>query len=1028
MAVSNYPPLKTPVSQTQWRYTATGGETTLSGNSQNGQPLSYTINQEELYLNGVMLVRNVDYTASTGSTITGLLPLSAGDFVQITTFSNSPIATLPANAITGLITNSQLSNPSVTIGSSSVSLGSAMTTITGTTIDGNVNEIRLKRGTTAARPATATIGNLYFNTELDTLQEYTSTGWRAVYTAGPTVLNIAPTTAAVTGTLITINGLNFASGATVSFIGTDNTVRAATTTTFVNTTQITATTPALPVVYEPYSVKVTNLDNQYFTFSAALDAGAVPSWTTGGGNISTVKEFSNIGTSVVATDVDGQSLTYTGSSLPAWLTITSGGSITGLAPSVTGDTTFAFDVVASDGVNTTTRTFWVVIQDTPTDAQINYVTLLIHGDALNNKVNNVFVDSSTNAFSPTLTGSPYQGSFNPYMKNWSVYINGSTDWLTSSSTAINNFGTGDFSVEAWIYPALMTEAYGTIGFATTTGGFLLNLTGSIGSLPSGIAINAYGTGPSGWQVQSYAFASKWYHVAYTRTGTTGRLFVNGTQIATGSDSVSYTGTSCVIGSIGGGQRYAGHISNVRIVKGNSVYTTAFTPSTIPLTASVAGGTVSALMLQGPNAKDSATSPATYVASGSPRFTRFSPFSPAIVNPTTASGAYTAGTQGGSGYFDGSSWVQFGTTAANFMSTGSSSGITTTLQAWVYPTAFSTPGGSAWLFPSVYSKGAVYINWGVRNGALRLYWYDGGYKNLDSASTNDVPLNQWTHIMTTINGTTITHYINGVQSAQASTFTGVNTGSLNGADSIGYNNASDYWNGYISDFMLSNTVRSVPSLVAPSTSDANTKLNVKFDNAGVFDSSGVTNMKLIGNAKISTSISKFGGSSIYLDGTNSIAATSSKLQELSMGSGDFTIEFQMYPNSISTQTIFSQLTTDNSLDPHIYMTASGLFYFTGGASRITGSALTAGQWYHIAVSRNAGTTRMFVNGTQVGSSYTDSNNYVSPARVMLGQYMTAEGTYATASWANCYIDEFRMTKGYSRYTANFTAPTSAFAEI
>jgi hypothetical protein len=662
-----------------------------------------------------------------------------------------------------------------------------------------------------------------------------------------------------------------------------------------------------------------------------------------------------------------------------------------------------------------------------TDPQFDYVSTLIHGDATNNKTNNTFIDSSPNNFSPTVTGTPYQGSFNPYIKNWSAYFNGSTDWLTSISTTVNNFGTGDFTVEAWIFPEIMSGTYGTVLSGTTTGSFLFNLTGGTGSLPTGVAINAFGTAPTGWQVQSFAFKSDWYHIAYSRVASVGRIFINGVQIATGADSTNYAGTQFNIASAAGGQKYTGYVSNVRIFKGGAIYTSSFTPSTTPLTTSTGiSGQVSLLTLQGPNQKDNSMTSVTFSISGTPRFTRFSPFSPSLGSNSSVSGEYNTSRMGGSCFLDGASTVQFGSTAQNFITTGSTTGIQATYQAWVYPTAYNT-GGNPWNFSSIVSKGAVYLNWGVRNGSLRFYWYDGTAKNFDSASTSDIPLNQWTHVMTTVSGTTITHYINGVQNAQSSTFTGVQAAGINGTDYIGFEPAGTYFTGHLSDVMVSNCIRPIPSLTEPSTADTLTRLNARFDNAGVFDTSCNANYRLIGNAKISTTQSRFGGSSMSFDGTNSIVTTN-RTNELSMGAGDFTIEFWLYPNVASTQTIFSSLTTASTLDPHIYMDFANLYYYTSGANRISGAVSWTTRWYHIALSRVSGVTRLFVDGVQIGSNYTDTNSYVSPARINIAQYMGSEGTFVNSSWGNFFMDDLRITKGHGRYSSNFGIPSAPALNI
>ena len=67
----------------RWRKTMAGGETSLSGNDDSSLPLAYTPGYEQLYINGVLQVRGQDYTATTGTTVTGLTALVANDVVEI---------------------------------------------------------------------------------------------------------------------------------------------------------------------------------------------------------------------------------------------------------------------------------------------------------------------------------------------------------------------------------------------------------------------------------------------------------------------------------------------------------------------------------------------------------------------------------------------------------------------------------------------------------------------------------------------------------------------------------------------------------------------------------------------------------------------------------------------------------------------------------------------------------------------------------------------------------------------------------
>jgi hypothetical protein len=77
---------------TQWRKAAAGGETTLSGTDDFSTSLSYVVGAEQVFINGVLLERGVDYTASTGTSITGLTALIAGDIATVISPSSFTIA------------------------------------------------------------------------------------------------------------------------------------------------------------------------------------------------------------------------------------------------------------------------------------------------------------------------------------------------------------------------------------------------------------------------------------------------------------------------------------------------------------------------------------------------------------------------------------------------------------------------------------------------------------------------------------------------------------------------------------------------------------------------------------------------------------------------------------------------------------------------------------------------------------------------------------------------------------------------
>jgi hypothetical protein len=266
------------------------------------------------------------------------------------------------------------------------------------------------------------------------------------------------------------------------------------------------------------------------------------------------------------------------------------------------------------------------------------------------------------------------------------------------------------------------------------------------------------------------------------------------------------------------------------------------------------------------------------------------------------------------------------------------------------------------------------------------------------------------------------FINGVQKSSASNTTNyTSTGCLIGARFAGtyYLTAAAYIAGL--KLTAGSGVTSVTVPTAPPTG-GNVLLN--FTNGGIIDNTAKNVLETVGNAQISTSVKKFGTGSLAFDGTGDYVVEPTNLN-FGYGAGDFTIEFWLYLNSTGLQTIFSNLSSSSSTNPHIYLSTT-IRYYTAGADRITGAALSTGQWYHIALCKASGSMRLFVNGTQSGSTYSDANNYGASAPLGIGTYWES-GAPNTSNTLNGYIDDLRITKGIARYTANFTPQTSQWQD-
>ena len=176
-----------------------------------------------------------------------------------------------------------------------------------------------------------------------------------------------------------------------------------------------------------------------------------------------------------------------------------------------------------------------------------------------------------------------------------------------------------------------------------------------------------------------------------------------------------------------------------------------------------------------------------------------------------------------------------------------------------------------------------------------------------------------------------------------------------------------------------------------------------------------------DAKLDTAQKKFGTASLELDGTadNLTYPTST---DFGFGTTNWAAECFIRPSSVTgTQYIFdfrNASATDTA--PTVYLSGTALHFGVGNTSQATGGTLALNTWYHIAVARSGGSTKLFLNGTQVGSTYTDTNNYGTTKPLAIGSdYNSAANAFAG------HIDEVRISKASARYTANFTPTTSAF---
>ena len=165
----------------------------------------------------------------------------------------------------------------------------------------------------------------------------------------------------------------------------------------------------------------------------------------------------------------------------------------------------------------------------------------------------------------------------------SVDFDGSNDYLSIPDDPAFDVET-NFTAECWFKADALPGTYNALfgqWSGTGTAGYLVEYVGT--------ELRFYGAFSGGHKVvgtEVTAPRGEWHHVAISKEGSITRIFLNGEQTVADFDMGTVAASSAfhIGGHIAGaGGWFDGKISNVRVVKGTAVYTTAFRPPTEPLT-------------------------------------------------------------------------------------------------------------------------------------------------------------------------------------------------------------------------------------------------------------------------------------------------------------------------------------------------------------------------------------------------------------------------------------------------------------
>jgi hypothetical protein len=631
--------------------------------------------------------------------------------------------------------------------------------------------------------------------------------------------------------------------------------------------------------------------------------------------------------------------------------------------------------------------------------------------------NNIFYDDSTNNFALTRTGTPTQGTFTPYSQTgWSNYFSASTnDALVFPSISAYAIGTGSFTMEAW-FNSPLTAAPGNNYFlfiqgqsGTTDLAIQFNTSSILFTIETSTVITYSG----GWT------AGSWNHVALVRNGTACAMYFNGVSVGTATNSTSINQRQVLVGGINwAGGTLTASVSNVRY-SNIARYTSAFTPSTTAFTSDV--NTI-LLTCQNNRFLDNSTNAAVPTFNGTPQVQAFSPFAPGV--------AYSPTNNGGSMYFNGS--TDYIVTPSISVGTNNF-----TIECWIYYT------GSTWVSGGIFvSEVSGGIQFNVYSQGLGIATQGVAYILTTSSGLN---YGAWNHVVCVRGGTgtnQTSFYINGTRTLNGTLASNFSAGAYTVGGFYNTGNGA-YFPGYISNFRFTNGAdlygygnTTIPIPTAPPTPTANATLLLLGTNTGVQDATGKNDLITVGSIKTQSNTAKYGTGAMYFDGSTGYLQNLSAInkQLFAFGSGNFTVELWVYPLS---QGGHGSGNNDCLIDfrnnisggagvcgvLYIYNNGTSVNWFVNGAIAISGSSISNNTWNHIAVSRSGTSTKLFINGTQAGSTFSDSTVYVA-SPITIGQFYDGSG----GGYFNGYIDDLRITNGVARYTANFTPPASAFLTL
>jgi hypothetical protein len=608
------------------------------------------------------------------------------------------------------------------------------------------------------------------------------------------------------------------------------------------------------------------------------------------------------------------------------------------------------------------------------------------------------VDASTNAFTITESGDVKSTAFTPYHpKGYNIsFISSNNDALITATDNSFVIGTNDFTAEVWVY---LTETLGSFNKVLWSGTGSSMFSIETQSTDNKLHVTDYSYVVFGTSSTALS-EGVWTHVAVVRSSGTMKMYFDGTEVMSISNSTNFVGTDV---------RLARNdttiiLRDARLVVGTAVYTAAFTPPTEPLTAiantKFLGANLPYLAYQ----DASGTGNAYATVEGNPD----------LVSATSPYDhvAYSPSSHGGSVYFDGTGdYLTVSSNIHDNIGTGDF-----TAEAWVY--LDEAIGSTRGIFGSGSSDGDDQFTLLLLSSGVLYFDYGGSQ---DYVQTGVVfTANKWHHIALTRSGTSFNIWLDGTSVGSATL-----SADIGGASNFTVGSGRGIvWKGYITDArVVTGTAVYTTNFTPPTeplTAIAGTQLLTCTNKNNIYDAAGGNLLTVVGDTTTSTSTVNYSSSSIYFDGGGDYIKLNGSFSDFF--DGPFTIEFFVNLTNATSSSVIS-LGDGSGVDGmYLLHGGYGCYLGTNGSwNLISGSVtgMTTGTWHHFALTWDGSDYRIFVDGALELSA--TSSTKLGPG----GGYTLAIGaTYTGVQPTTGYVEDVRFTKGLARYTSAFTPPTAA----